>query len=414
MGAFTKTFGNNVHSGALSNQIPAILKDGNTVAWYDSTDLSTITKNGSDIVSRWNDKLKSGNDFVAGSCGWSDVDGMTFNGVNQYLATLAIPSLVQPESIYLAIRQVSWTTQDRIFDGSAGASGSIYQAGVTPGLMINAGVETYTGVVGEYLNVGAFGLIRVQFNGASGKFRINLYTQKTGNFGALNMQRIYLGEFSFAMANYANMHIKEAIFRHAADNDVNSAIIYDYLEKKHFQTILIIGDSNSQYVTANPYPNILPINWVGKKNPIIINKAVSGSYVTNIDNNPTTHPWMAAQVSATSGIHIDRIIVMMGTNDSVGNVPGIGDSYLANLTQLKADHPNALIHCMSIMPYQSGDETIRNANNVLLQTIAEGLGCTWWDNTNWVNRATDYADIHHINQAGHNKFTAEILSRINV
>jgi len=45
--------------------VTGVLQDGNTVGWYIASDLSTITKDGSNKVSVWADKLASGHNLAA-------------------------------------------------------------------------------------------------------------------------------------------------------------------------------------------------------------------------------------------------------------------------------------------------------------------------------------------------------------
>ena len=43
--------------------VPSVITDGNTVGWWIADDLTTITKNGSNVVSQWRDKLGGGVNF---------------------------------------------------------------------------------------------------------------------------------------------------------------------------------------------------------------------------------------------------------------------------------------------------------------------------------------------------------------
>src|ERR1035437_6234377 len=99
---------------------PTVLTDGNTVAWYDFNQLSTVTKDGgTGEVSRWNDYLGSGHDLLQSVATrypiWSS-DGITFDGSNDYMRAVDF-TLNQPEFIYIVFKNVSWSGTHYIFDG---------------------------------------------------------------------------------------------------------------------------------------------------------------------------------------------------------------------------------------------------------------------------------------------------------
>jgi len=393
--------------GTVLNPFPSVLKDGNTVAFFDAFDLTTITKNGSNVVSRVNDKLLSGHDLTSGSCVWSETNGLTFDGVAHYLKSAGF-TLNQPETIYMFLKQPTWKSNGHIIDGNAHGSGMIIQGGTT------AVLQSYAGALLSGfpdLQLDAWGILRNIFNGASSTQQINERTAKTGNTGTGNMGGITLGRYADAALQYGNYYVKEIIIRKTADDDATQTIIYDYLRKKYAETVLVIGDSNTGQ--SPQWAEYYPIGWVGGKTPLTLNNAKVGCTIVNIDSNNVTHPYMAYQVQQATNYRLDRIIIMLGTNDGLS--ANVGIEYAANIAQLKADHPTAIINCISILPYQSGDETVRDTNNAILQPIAEGLGCTWWDNTNWVNRdATDFVDSRHLSVTGQLKFAAEVRSRLNV
>ena len=104
------------------------LWDGGTLGWYDAFDLSTITEVGG-IASRWNDKIGGGKDFIIGNCGWSAINGMTFNGIDQYLKTNQFISN-QPQVYYFVFNQISWTGADVIFDGETNSKHQCSQDGI--------------------------------------------------------------------------------------------------------------------------------------------------------------------------------------------------------------------------------------------------------------------------------------------
>ena len=98
---------------------PAVLTDGSTVLWVDSKE--NITKNGSDLVSSWGDKSGNGNDLVQATetnkPTWNS-NGVLFDGVDNFMKAVAF-TLIQPEFIYIVFKQVTWTSNARVFDGNS-------------------------------------------------------------------------------------------------------------------------------------------------------------------------------------------------------------------------------------------------------------------------------------------------------
>lgn len=214
------------------DEVPSVIYDGNTVAWYDAQLLSTITKDVSDFVSRWNDRLGSGNDLLQATGTnqpkWFLTDGILFDGIDNYMQ--AIFTFNQPEMIYMVIKQVTWTLNDHLLDGGTNFKAELYQSSITPDLKAYAGTSSGTN---SNLVLNTYGIIRLLFNGASSKLQINETSSVTGNFGALNMGGITVGSRGDGTASYSNCQIKEMIFRKVADGASDETAIYNYLANKH-------------------------------------------------------------------------------------------------------------------------------------------------------------------------------------
>jgi len=406
MSTFTNTFSRCLVQQGTNLSYPLILKDGNTVAWYDSTDLSTITKDGSNIVSRVNDKLKSGHDLVEGACSLGEY-GFTFNGINQYMKALTFP-LVQPTVIYLVLRDIGHT--GRIVDGNTNAGG-----------LVAFGAGTYITATSAGATLSEYGLtkwsiIRATFNAANSLIKINEIKTITGagNAGTRSMNGITFSRYNEGNTAFGSFAFKEAIFRKSADSEIDQAIIYNYLKKKYgFKTYLLIGDSNTGQ--SPQWGEYIDIDWVGGGFPLIVNKSKVGSRIVNVDSNDTSHPYMAKRILDGSFCQADNIIVSHGTNDGDYSNPQIRIQYKANLLQLLSDHPGAKLYCMSIFPQVTLPNTARNANNVVLQqVVSEISGATWWDTETWVDRSTDFIDDVHINSLGQHKIATQVRARLNV
>jgi hypothetical protein len=228
------TIGNTNTIGAKRRRFPSVLLDGNTVGWYDSQLLSTITKDGSDFVSQWNDRLGSGHDLIQ-STGtnqplWFAGNGILFDGIDNYMMTAPF-TFNQPEMIYIVFKQITWSALfDRVFDGDSAVSGVFYQVVATPTLGIFAGGSV---VPNGNLPLDTFGIARALFDGVSSKLTINQTTPSTGNVGASNMGGFTIGSEGGGAARFSHIQVKEIILRNVADIAADEDAIYNYLANKH-------------------------------------------------------------------------------------------------------------------------------------------------------------------------------------
>jgi hypothetical protein len=163
-------------------------------AWFRRGDW-TVTGSG---ISQWNDSSGNGRHLLQGTdaarpAGQSD-GSVLFNGTSHFLKTAPF-TLNQPTWVVMALKQVSWTGNDRIFDGNAQNACALFQGIATPGLRIYAGSSLSQN---SELAVGVAGVVSAVFNGASSSLRVNNTAATTGNPGTNNM-----GGFTLA-ANGAN------------------------------------------------------------------------------------------------------------------------------------------------------------------------------------------------------------------
>jgi len=216
-----------VQGGGVSH--PAVLDDGNTVAWYDYEE--NITKDGSNLVSVWGDKSGNGNDLLQATGANQPVvnsNGVLFDGFSDFMKANTF-TLEQPEFIYIVLKQISWTMNDAIFDGNVSNFMLLQQRDLSPNLAAYAGAVS--SLNGD-LAIGSYGIVRVLYNGASSKLQVNEETPITGNFGTSNG-----GGFTLAAqangSRFSNIEVKEVIIRKIADSASDEQEIYNYLSKKY-------------------------------------------------------------------------------------------------------------------------------------------------------------------------------------
>lgn len=231
MGVFSKTFGIGGGQGALLNQPPAILNDGNTVAWYDVNRLDTITKDVNNFVSRWSDKLGSGHDLIQATSASKPAltsMGILFDGINDFMITTPF-AYIQPESVYMIFRQVTWIQAATILSGYTSAQTNVYQNYISPGIRATAGNPSDQNLS---LPLNTWGILRVVFNGVSSKIQIGENPALTGDFGVGNMGGFQLASLYGGGSNWSNIEVSQIILRKIVDTPNNDTLIYNYLKKK--------------------------------------------------------------------------------------------------------------------------------------------------------------------------------------
>lgn len=206
---------------------PGVLNDGNTIAYYDPTDLSTITKDGSNLVSRWNDKLGSGRDLIQSTSAnqplWVSPDYIRFDGIDNYLKTASF-TWIQPMTVYILFRSITWTNWDQIFDGLSNYNMYLYQGSTTPGLKVAAPTSS---TQNNNLAVNTWGIARCLFNGTNSKFIIDNTTEIAENFGTNPAGGFTLGSRADGTSLFARVDVACIILR--KDDISFNSDIYNFL-----------------------------------------------------------------------------------------------------------------------------------------------------------------------------------------
>ena len=197
--------------------------------------MTSITQDGTDSLSVWADLSIAGNNLTATDNTkkqpiWTS-GGILFNGTTNFLTTTDYVQ-AQPVSIYIVIKQVTWTINDRFINGRGGGDRCmIYSADATPGIAVNGGTSNST--ISNNLAVNTWGVIRVIFDGASSKFTVDDHDAITGSWGTNAPTGFTLGANQLGTAQWSNIQVKELIYRSAADSDAVSDTIYTYLVNKY-------------------------------------------------------------------------------------------------------------------------------------------------------------------------------------
>lgn len=201
----------------------SILSDGNS-KFYDFTDVSSITKDGSNRVSSVGDMLGSGANLIQATQLNQPIfssEGVTFDGVNDSLQALF--SLSQPISIYYAFKQITWVSSAQLLDGNGNRNLAITQNPSSPSLTFwpsgGGGAADSSSAIGQK------SIIRIVANGASSSYIVNDHGNGILNAGTMAVNGITLGRRGNFESFYGNFIGYGLIVRTVADSiDVSNKI----------------------------------------------------------------------------------------------------------------------------------------------------------------------------------------------
>ena len=179
-------------------------------------------------VSQWDDQSGNSNHLKQGTdtnrpAKQSD-GSILFDGVDNFLKADAF-TLNQPETIYLLVKQVTWTIGDRIFDGNVADTGGVNKNPTTPRLRVNAGSSFDDAGT---LALDTYGVLSVIFNGASSSIQTNNLTAVTGDAGLGNMGGFTLGADG-TPNRYSNIQVKEVVVFNTSHDTATRTKVINYL-----------------------------------------------------------------------------------------------------------------------------------------------------------------------------------------
>ncbi len=227
------------------------ISDGNTVGWYVADEIATLTKDGSEKVSVWEDKLGSGNDLAQATADaqpvWSST-GIAFDGTDDYMEKAFV--LSTPASVYIVAKRTAHEHTAKFFDGIQNATTmTVFAFNPSPNAYMGDGTT----------NIGPFNTIPINswfigrfiYNGASSRAIIDANAAVTGTLANKNA-----GGFSLAISKssipdlFSQNDYREVIVRKVGDSSAYDTAFYNYLMNKYFYTTLSSGN-NRFYVPNN-------------------------------------------------------------------------------------------------------------------------------------------------------------------
>lgn len=179
-------------------------------------------------VSQWSDQTSNVRHLLQATANNKPTlqsDGsILFDGSNFFLQTATF-TLVQPSTLYMLWRQVTWNSGGVCCDGFTAASGQIVQTTGTPQINISAGSST---AANTGLAVNTYAATAAVFNGASSSLQVNKKPATTGSAGTTAMAGLTIGADGSG-GNPANVQVKEVILFNAAHNLQQQFQVINYL-----------------------------------------------------------------------------------------------------------------------------------------------------------------------------------------
>jgi len=207
-----------------------LLTDANTVAWYDYSDLTTITKDGANLVGSWNDKNATGHNLVQTNDLYKPlytVDGVYFS-VDEYMQSIF--TYGEPYTIYIVFKPTLWGVNRTLLDGYNNLSLIFRNRTITPDYQIYTGA-TYADSVSFPLNEQNTATIKVT-DGTQKLYKNNIIgSDKITSGGMIQLAGLTVGRSGdLNAARNIWAYVKEIVCRDVEDNVTDSTAIYNYLQ----------------------------------------------------------------------------------------------------------------------------------------------------------------------------------------
>lgn len=129
---------------------------------------------------------------------------LIFDGIQQWMKTAPF-ALSQPETFYYSFKQLSWTANDRLFDGNASYGALIDQIPGTPILRATTDGGVHALQSALQFPVGTYATLVSQFNGASSLIQVDGNAPIAGDMGAGNAGGFTVGSSGLQDGGYGNL-----------------------------------------------------------------------------------------------------------------------------------------------------------------------------------------------------------------
>lgn len=192
-------------SGNLSDDAAALAHcgagDGFIVTAYDQ---SGNGRNPTQADTTKQPKIISAGAFITGA---NSKPAALFDGSNDFLRVAY--TLAQPVTLSVVSKQVTWTADDRVWDGGATNAMGLLQHGASPQLFTYAGAGYANSNTGWTL--GTWALLTAIYSGAASVLEVNAGTDATGNPGTSTTGGICIGAYGSGGGAWANISLQEFV-----------------------------------------------------------------------------------------------------------------------------------------------------------------------------------------------------------
>ena len=203
---------------------------GNEVGWWLASDESTLTKDGSNLVSVWADKFASGRDLLQANGSYQPVwsaSGITFDGADDFMK--AVFTWNEPWTVVMVFEALSFTDEDRIFT-AVGANAPYLKQETNANTLRLGWLATITNTS---FNLAQMNIIMCIRETTSGELRINEDSQ-TGDLGATyaNLKGLSLAAEN-STSKFAHIRIQEIIGFDVAISADYKTSLYNVLKRRY-------------------------------------------------------------------------------------------------------------------------------------------------------------------------------------
>jgi len=208
--------------------LPTLRVKQNMAAWFRFNKGLHVDSN--NLIRQWGDASGNGRHLKQATetnrPSLQSDGSILFDGVDNYLKCDAF-TLNQPTTVYILVKQVTFTAADVLHDGNTLTLLRLLQDGSSPNLAIR--INSTVGSV--QIPLGEYGIAASVFNGDSSLLQVNNGAPATGDVGATSGAGGFtLGSRADA-TQFANIQVKEVLIYAAAHDTQERALVIDYLAK---------------------------------------------------------------------------------------------------------------------------------------------------------------------------------------
>ena len=207
------------------------------LAWQDAA--KTVPCVNSSLIYTGEDKSGLGNDVVQATEAkrpvylTNQINGhpaWRFDGIDDILVSIDTFSWPKPCTVYIVLKQISWTNSDFIYDAKGIDAGmGLFQYDATPKLALHDAVPLF---MTDILSVGTWGIVSSIHNGGSSSIRLNTNTPTLGAAGNNLPGGFTLGRIGLSDVLYSNIDVVE-ILGYRAVSDPDDALVMTYFNTRY-------------------------------------------------------------------------------------------------------------------------------------------------------------------------------------